>query len=196
MMSTMILSQDSPGYPSKLKEFLGTDAPKSIVALGNLEIMKHQLLALFCSVRCPGNLILQTHDFVQSLRLDGIPVISGFHSPVERECLTILLKGSSPIIVCPARSLDGMRVPSVWQQPLRQGRLLLLSPFDSGLRRPTAESAIYRNRFVAAMADKVLVAYAEPGGNMVQLCREVIDWGKPVCTPDKKGDFPEITVMK
>jgi len=196
MMSTMILSQDSPGYPLKLKEFLGTDAPKSIVALGNLEILKHQLLALFCSVRCPGNLILQTHDFVQSLRPDGVSVISGFHSPVERECLTILLRGSGPIVMCPAKSLDGMRIPSACQQPLHQGRLLFISPFEVGPRRPTAESADYRNRFVVALAEKVLVAYAEPSGKLEELSQEAIAWRKTVYTPDKKGDFPEITVIK
>jgi hypothetical protein len=64
-----------------------------------------------CSVKCSGNAILQTLDLAQQLRDAGVPVIGGFHSPMERECLRILLRGSQPIIVCPARRLQGMRVP-------------------------------------------------------------------------------------
>jgi len=33
-------------------------------------------------------------------------VISGFHTPAEKECLRILLRGAQPIIICPARSIE------------------------------------------------------------------------------------------
>lgn len=44
------------------------------------------------------------------LRDAGVTVIGEFHSPMEKECLNILLRGSQPIIVCPARSLENMRI--------------------------------------------------------------------------------------
>jgi predicted Rossmann fold nucleotide-binding protein DprA/Smf involved in DNA uptake len=76
--------QGTPGYPSALQEHFGDLAPAVITARGNLEILTGRtqdspLLALFCSVRCPGNLILQTYDFVQRLRQMSITVIGGFH---------------------------------------------------------------------------------------------------------------------
>jgi predicted Rossmann fold nucleotide-binding protein DprA/Smf involved in DNA uptake len=46
----------------------------------------------------------------------------------------------------------------------------------------TKETAVYRNRFVAALADAVLIAYAHPGSSTEQLAREIVDWGKPVYT--------------
>jgi len=49
-------------------------------------------------------------------RDDGVTVISGFHTPVEKECLRILLRGSQPVIICPARSIEGMRIPPTWKQ--------------------------------------------------------------------------------
>lgn len=162
-------------------------APKQLAALGNIDLLNSigpssPLLALFCSVKCPGSLILQTYDLAQNLRQAGTPVGSGFHSPLEKECLTILLRGKSPLLICPARSLAGMRLPADWQEPLHQGRLLLLSPFAAGKRRPTAEMAQERNRFVAALAGHVFIAYAAPGGKTEQFCREVLSWGKPVYT--------------
>jgi len=60
--------------------------------------------------------------------------------------------------------------------------LLILSPFDDTQTRITAEASVTRNCFVAALAERVFVAYAEPNGKLEALCREVIVWGKPLST--------------
>lgn len=57
-------------------------------------------LALFCSIKCPGKLILNTYDLAKKLRQEGITVISGFHSPMEKECLRILLRSQNPVFWC------------------------------------------------------------------------------------------------
>ena len=54
------------------------------------------------------------------------------------------------MVICPARSLEGMRVPREWRGPLAEGRLLLLSPFTEKSRRVTSGLAAARNKFVAA----------------------------------------------
>jgi len=43
---------------------------------------------------------------------------------------------------------------------------------------------VFRNRFVAALANAVLIAHARPGSKTEALAREVIGWGKPVYTLD------------
>jgi predicted Rossmann fold nucleotide-binding protein DprA/Smf involved in DNA uptake len=182
-MNVAHIGQDDSQYPPTLGRYLRDRAPQSIAAVGNLDILQHnKTLAFFCSVRCPGSLILQTYDLSQNLRQEDIAVIGGFHSPVESECLTILLRGASPIVICPARSVEGVRVPSEYKQPLEEGRLLLLSPFTENQRRATFQMAFYRNQFVAALADRIFVAYAEPQGKTEAFCREVIAWGKPLYT--------------
>ena len=133
-------------------------------------------------MRCPGDLILRTYDLAQLLREQGVAVIGGFHSPMEQECLRILLRGRQPVVVCPARSIEGMRVPAAWRGPLAGGRLLLVSPFEGKEKRVTAELAARRNRFVAALAERVFISYAEPGGRMEALAREVVGWRKPLFT--------------
>ena len=66
--------------------------------------------------------------------------------------------------------------------PLDEGRLLILSPFEEKHRRQSAELAAIRNRFVAAVADSILIAYASTGGKIEQLAREVLTWKKPIYT--------------
>lgn len=181
-MNTTDLHKGDPSYPITLRTYLCDDAPECITALGDLSILQKKPLALFCSVKCPGSLILKTYDLVQQLRQSGATIIGGFHTPMERECLNILMRGMQPIIVCPARNIDGMRIPSAWKSPIDEG----LSPFNQKHRRITAALGEKRNEFVAAIADKIFVAHAMPGGKTERFCRKVISWGKTLLAFDCK----------
>lgn len=176
----LTIPQDDPRYPASLRTHLNGRAPASLAALGNPDLLRRRTLALFCSVRCPGDLILQAHDLTQGLRRNGLTVVSGFHTPVERECLTVLLRSEQPVAVCPARSLSGMRIRKEYQRPLQEGRFLFLSPFPEKRRRITSDTSLARNRFVAALADAILIVHAEPGGKTEGLCQEVLTWRKPL----------------
>ncbi len=174
------LLRGSRGFPADALNDLGERAPAVITGLGNVEILQTKKLGFFCSARCPGKLILAVHDFCQELKGQGVTVIGGFHSPVERECLNILLRGTGPIIICPARGLKGMRIPALVKVAMDQGRILYLSPFEDRQRRATAKMAAYRNLFVAALVDSIFVGYAHPGSKTEELCREARFWEKPV----------------
>lgn len=158
------------------------------MGLGNINNLKQKKLAIFCSVKCPGHLILKAHDLSQSLRQAGVTVIGGFHSPMEQECLRILLRGTQPIIICPARSLGGMRISIEHKKAIEKGRLLFLSPFKEGQRRNTVETAMERNRFVAAFADAVFVAHASPNSKIEKFCHEVVKFGKPLYTFESEAN--------
>lgn len=166
-------------YPAALS-VLGDRAPASLALLGNVGLLGESSLALFCSVKCPGSLILKTYDLAQKLRESEQAVISGFHSPVERECLNLLLQGGGPLIICPARGLEPMRVPAEYRKPIDQGRLLLITPFSEKRRQPDAQMAELRNRLAAALANRIFIAYAPASSKTEQLAREVVSWGKPL----------------
>lgn len=187
-MDVIRLRRGDVAYPAALSRYLGEDAPPSIAALGNLEALKHNKPALFCSVKCPGSLILQTHDLAQELVQAGVTVIGGFHSPVEKECLRILLRGNQPVINCPARSLTKLRIPKEWKKPFDERRLLFLSPFPDNRRRSDIQMSLYRNRFVAALADRIVVAYAGPSSKTERFCRELLAWGKLIFTFDHSSN--------
>lgn len=144
-----------------------------------METLAAHKVGLFCSVRCPGDTILGAYDTARRLRDEGVTVISGFHSPVEKECLRILLRGKQPIIICLARALEKIRLPVEWRGAVEAGRLLLLSPFENRPRRPTTESAQRRNEIVAALSDEVLIIHAESGGSVARISQLVDRWNVP-----------------
>ncbi|MCE2394872.1 DNA-processing protein DprA [Candidatus Poribacteria bacterium] len=191
------ITQKDPNYPAQLKGYLSTDAPETIWAQGNIALLTDReahlngnLWALFCSSRCPGQVILKSHELAQQFRASGRPTIGGYHSPIEKECLRVLLRGSQPIILCPARSIENMRLNPAWKEGLAEGRLLLLSIFDSKHRRSTAGLANQRNAFVAALADKICIAHASEGSKTLQFAHQISEWGKPLFTFDTLANRP------
>lgn len=46
-------------------------APAQVSAIGNTDILHRKKLAFFCSVKCPGSIILQTYDCMKVLREAG-----------------------------------------------------------------------------------------------------------------------------
>lgn len=177
------LRQGDAQYPAGLREPLAGHIDTLAIA-GNPELLAQKAVALFCSVKCPGDLILKTYDLARALRDAGITMIGGFHSPMEKECLTLLLRGQQPVIVCLARSLEGLRLPTTWRKAMDDGRLMMISPFDDRSRRVTRQTAEKRNRCVMAMAESIVVTYAHAGGRLEQLCRDAVTSGKMLWTLD------------
>ena len=191
------ITQTDLNYPEQLKGYLKTEAPETIWARGNTVLLTDRgtdlngdLWALFCSSKCPAQIILKAHELAQQFRESGAPTIGGYHSPIEGECLRVLLRGSQPIILCPARSIENMQLKPAWKGALAEGRLLLLSIFDSKHRRSTAALANQRNAFVAALADKICIAHASEGSKTLQFAQQVSEWGKPLFTFDTPANKP------
>jgi len=78
------IARGDSDYPSVLQDRLGADAPACLYATGEVSILRHHLLGLVCSIRCPGSIIIKTLDAVRALRDAGVVVIGGFHSPMEK----------------------------------------------------------------------------------------------------------------
>jgi hypothetical protein len=77
-----------------------------------------------------------------------------------------------------------MRVKEEQRKPLEEGRLLLLSPFSAKDSRVTADTALIRNRFVAALSDDIFVSHAAPEGKTEKFCLDILTWGKTATTLD------------
>jgi hypothetical protein len=101
---------------------------------------------------------------------------------MEKECLSLLLRGKQPVIWCPAKRLTVNRLPKEYSGAISDGRLLLLSPFGDRIKRARQDIARLRNEFVAALADRAFVAYAARGGKTESFCKKILGWGKPLLT--------------
>lgn len=172
MAEIVIISPKDDIYP---KDRLAAKFPTlpALHTIGNLDLLRLPLTALFCSRKCPGDAILKAYDLARELREKEVPVIGGFHTPVEKDMLEILLKGKGPVVTCPARGLEGMRMPKGWAQAVEQGRLLLVSMFDQRFERATKETAQGRNLLVAALSNDRVFIHVEPGGETEKLLMKV-----------------------
>lgn len=167
-------------FPGVLRARLGVNTPACLYAMGDPALLGARLLGLLCSIQCPGSVIIKTFDAIRQLRDDGVTVVGGFHSPMERECLDILLRGDQPVVLCAARRLTGIRLGQQARQAVKDGRMLLLSPFGDNVRRTTASQAAQRNEVVAALADALLVPHAAPDGKTWATIRHALSRQQPV----------------
>jgi predicted Rossmann fold nucleotide-binding protein DprA/Smf involved in DNA uptake len=179
-----IISPEHPDHPVGLKTCIAFKTAPTLTAIGNLSLLSKPTIALFCSIKCPGDLILKTYDLAQALRDAETSVISGFHTPIEQDCLKILLRGAQPIIQCPARSLHNIRLSPEQKQVIGENRLLLISPFSASYPRVTAELAGKRNDMIGAIAHTIFIAYAAPNSKTLAFAQSLVEAGKSVVTFD------------
>lgn len=141
--------------------------------LGNVALWSRPNLVFFCSARCPGEVLLRVLAWVPTLAArDDVVLASGFHTPVEREVLRLALRQRTPVVICPARGLPKI-VPVGWRAPLDEGRLLIATPFPVTAARIGAAHAETRNRWLASHANRIVIAWATPGGHLATSLRDV-----------------------
>ena len=144
---------------------------------GNLSLLDEPLTALFCSNRCPGDLILKAYDLARAMRDAGVPVIGGFQKPRECECLRLLLRCDQPVVVCPARIIDNLRTPRDWRPALDEGRLLSCHPSRPRPDVQRLHSQPNRNDLAAELAQRVFIVHAVPGSKTEPFARRLIESG-------------------
>lgn len=169
-----------------------THLSHSVHGVGDKDLVTLEWTAFFCSVRCPGDLVLKSYDLAYRLCAEGVPVISGFHSPVEQEVLRVLLSSDVPVCMVPARKLPS-RFSSEIKRAISDGRFLVISPFDDTVSRASRGSAVTRNRFVADVAKEILVGYSGQDSKTSALVENFLQENKPVYTfdhPEHRMLFP------
>lgn len=106
--------------------------------LGNKALLNCEKIGFLVSRRVPPEAVMRCLDWATRMRDEGVCVMSGFQSPLEKEVLNILLKGTSPLILVLARRMwDERHIPALFRKPLADGRLLVVSPVSQSIRRPT-----------------------------------------------------------
>ena len=150
---------------------------------GKKDLLVNTKTAFLCSRRCPASVVLKSYDWAKAVRHEGRCVISGNHSQIEKDVFHYLLQGKQPIILALARGLKKRLEPEL-NQALMQNRLLIITPFGSGVTRASQKTANRRNELIVELTDEIVVAYAQPGGNVEQLIMRWLKKGKTVKTFD------------
>ena len=86
-----------PQFPERLVEFLGDRAPRFLQLAGSPELLnvvdsyQRRSVALAASVTSPASVVKETFELVRELAESGVVFVGGFHSPLERLCLDLLM---------------------------------------------------------------------------------------------------------
>lgn len=179
---------DDCQYPPNLRSSQPLAFP-TLYGIGDPSILTRRCVGLICSVTCPGSVIIRTLDVIREIRDAGIVVAGGFHSPMERECLDLLLRGSEPTILCLSRHPHRVRLPKPWQAAIDNSRLILLSPFGPATRRTSRATSYQTNLLVAHLSQALLVPFASPRGMTDEIVTTCLAAGVRILTLEDVQNF-------
>lgn len=135
---------------------------------GPFSLLEKPATALLCSTRCPGDKILEAYEWARHQCDIGGTVVSGFHTPVEKDLLAILLRRGAKILWVTARDLPKTQ-PEELKDAAIERRLMTISPFDyDKVIRPSRGSCSDRNRFVLELADTHYIPHVANGSSLAQ----------------------------
>ena len=136
--------------------------------LGSTSLLTLPKTAFLSSRRVAPAAVMRCYDWATEIRDGGRCVMGGFQSALERDVLSILLRGESPIILVLARSL-WKSTPKEFQEAIAAGRMLVISPVPQSVHRVSEETAAIRNGWILDHADEVVFASLDPDGSLSRL---------------------------
>lgn len=133
---------------------------------GPIAMLENPATAFLCSTRCPGDKVLEAYEWARRQCDTGGTVISGFHTPVEKDVLAILARRGAKILLATARDLP-KTAPKELKPAWEENRLMILSPYGYGkVTRPSRESCSQRNRFVLGFSNKHFIPHIAEGSSL------------------------------
>lgn len=130
--------------------------------MGNMELLRKKKIAFLASAVNNVGVNRAAAEWAQALSSDCC-VISGFQSRAEQEVLDVLLQTNVNIIMVLAKKMFN-NCPAKYQKAVKEGRMLLISPFNDYESMVTKANAQRRNEYLLNRAQKVVVGYVSPMG--------------------------------
>ena len=145
-----------------------------LAILGDASILELPKVGFLSSRKVPPVSVMKCYDWATEMRDQGVCVMGGFQSPLEKDVLEFLLQGSQPVIWVLARKLWTQRgVSKTYCAAIEEGRLLVVSPVSQKISRVDEQSAVVRNRFILENSDRVVFAALDPNGALTKILSEV-----------------------
>ena len=136
---------------------------------GNISLLEGPIDGFLCSRSTKSSVILPCLDWAAEHAKGTIPVMSTFHSEMEKAVWDILTPGTCPIILVLGRSLY-KKIPNELQTLLDNNRLLIVSITERrGINR---ESAALSNKFICDTAATLTFGFVSPESSLYPLCQE------------------------
>lgn len=121
-------------------------------SLGNRELLEGHLVAFFASRSVTSETERRCIAWTESICKTDYIVISGFHSPLEKKILKILLDHKHPVILFLGREIY-KRIPDEYKLAIEEDRMLIESVRN--YQRQSTNSSQIRNWHVADIANEI-----------------------------------------
>ena len=133
---------------------------------GNKDLLDREFVAFFASRKATPYDAQLARQWAESICQTDKVVISGIHSPLEKENLSYLLEHQHPVIFALGRALYKRFLPHL-QTAFDEGNLLFIS--FRGYTRHSWNSAQQRNWGVADLADEIYFTQFENTSSLSSL---------------------------
>jgi predicted Rossmann fold nucleotide-binding protein DprA/Smf involved in DNA uptake len=169
-----VISRADPTYPPLLKSRLRDDAPAILYGCGDLGLATGGGLAVVGSRHVDDGLLDETRAIGQLAAGAGIAVISGGAKGIDQAAMDGALQAGGRVVGILANQLERAAMHPDAREALRQGRLLLTSPYDPSAGFHVG-NAMQRNKLIYALADAALVMNSDLKGGTWTGAKEQLD---------------------
>jgi len=157
-----VLSRADAGYPRRLKQRLGEDAPPVLYGCGDAGTLGAGGLAVVGSRNVPEALIEYTRNGGRLAAAAGRGLVSGGARGVDRAAMHGALNSGGRVVGILADGLEKAAMLREHREALRDGRMVLVCPYDPAARFQVGQ-AMQRNKLIYALSDAALVVNSDYG---------------------------------
>lgn len=155
-----IVSRADAAYPQRLKARLREDAPAVLYGCGERSILDSGGLAVVGSRRVEDTLIEYTEGIGRLTASARRSLVSGGARGIDQAAMRGALEAGGKVAGVLADSLERASMQREHRNPLLEGQLVLVSPYDPSAGFNVGH-AMQRNKVIYALADAALVVSAD-----------------------------------
>lgn len=157
-----VISRSDPEYPQRFKTRLGRAAPPVLYGVGDCTLLAGGGLAMVGSRDVDAPALAFTRQVATLCGEQGLQVISGGARGVDSEAMQAALAAGGTVVGVLAESLLKAAVAGKYREPLRAGRLALVTAYEpeAGF---TIGNAMGRNKYIYTLSDYGLVVSTSLG---------------------------------
>ena len=163
--SIWVISRADANYPKRLKAHLKENAPPVLYGCGDVNLLDRGGLAVVGSRHVDDELICYTEHVGRLGAEAHRTIVSGGAKGIDRAAMYGALLAGGNVAGVMADSLERSALARDNREPLMDGRLVLISPYDPAAGFNVGH-AMQRNKLIYALADAALVVTSdfEKGG--------------------------------
>jgi DNA processing protein len=160
-----VISRADAKYPRRFKAKLKEDAPPLLYGCGDIALLEKGGLAVVGSRHVDDELISFTENVGRLSAEAHRSTVSGGAKGIDRAAMHGALMAGGEVVGVLADSLEKAALAHDNREPLMDGRLVLISPYDPAAGFNVGH-AMQRNKLIYALADAALVVTSdfEKGG--------------------------------